>query len=158
MTAMARSRSSPLTRLRARSVRLKVVLSIGRSVRTGTASQQAVLSVIALTSIYWASPNHARVLCADKYNSAVTHALPVPAANGISLLRRGKGRLQASRFSQTIHIVRAFLQAFLRQMQQVHFLFLPTLIFASREHVMRPRHAPTARAVKATQCCRSQTP
>ena len=41
------------------------------------------------------------------------------AANGISLLRRGKGRLQASRFSQTIHVVRAFLQAFLRQMQQV---------------------------------------
>ena len=46
-------------------------------------------------------------------------------ANGISLLRRGKGRLQASRFSQTIHIVRAFLQAFLRQMQQVRPLMRP---------------------------------
>ena len=55
-------------------------------------------------------------------------------ANGISLLRRGKGRLQACRFSQTIHIVRAFLQAFLHQMQQVR-RFFP--IFLSVLHTGR---------------------
>jgi len=59
----------------------------------------------------------------------VIHPLPVRAANGISLLRRGKGRLQASRFSQTIHIVRTFLQAFLRQMQQVKHPLMPVLIY-----------------------------
>ncbi len=57
----------------------------------------------------------------------MTCVLPGRAANGISLLRRGKGRLQASRFSQTIHIVRTFLQAFLRQMQQVKHPLLPAL-------------------------------